>query len=184
MTEKTVALCGAVVNERIEPGEVVRAEHHFVHAHLAMHQSILQEPEQEAVSVYATDKRFFYLRLRLVFAKAVTCDERDGTIIDEVPYQCVAALRTRQNRRVSEVIAGAAIAVFALVFGPWLMITGTLMAALGGLAILHGLVFPTRWVEVELRTPPAPDARPLTIHALRRRSGRRMLRFLREQLVL
>jgi hypothetical protein len=173
-----------VVNERLGPGEVIRGEHHFVHAHLAMHQSLLQEPEQEAVSLYATDTRLFYLRLRLVFGKPVSCDERDGTIIDEIPYGQVAALRTRRHRRLSEVIAGGVIAALALLLHSWLMITGTLLVALGVLAMLHGLLFPTRWIDIELRTPTPPDTPPLTIHALRRKSGRKLLRFLREHVVV
>jgi hypothetical protein len=173
-----------VVNERLGPGEVIRAEHHFVHAHLAMHQSLLQEPEQEAVSLYGTDRRLFHLRLRLVFGRPVSCNESDGTIIDEVPYDHVAALRRRSHRRLSEVIAGGVIAAFALLFHSWLMITGTLLAALGVLAILHGLLFATRWIEIELRTPTSPDTPPLTIHALRRKSGRKLLRFLREHVVV
>lgn len=149
-----------------------------------MHQSILQEPEQEAVSLYATDTRLFHLRLRLVFGRSVSCDDRDGTTIDEVPYGHIASLGMRKDWRVSEVVGGGAIAAFALLLHSWLMITGTLMVVLGVLGILHGLLFPTRWAEIELRTPTSPDLPPLTIHALRRKSGRRLLHFLREHIAL
>ncbi len=53
------------------------------------------------------------------------------------------------------------------------------MVWLGILGILHGLLLPTRWVQVEILDP---ASEPILIHALRKKSGRKMVRYLREKM--
>ena len=50
---------------------------------------------------------------------------------------------------------------------------------LGLLGILHGLLLPTRWVQVETLDP---ASEPILIHALRKKSARGMVKFLREKM--
>jgi len=69
---------------------------------------------------------------------------------------------------------------FVVLFYPYLSVTGLLMMGLGVLGMLHGLILPTRWVEVKtLESAPALDLIP--IYALRKKSGRELVRFLREK---
>ena len=46
---------------------------------------------------------------------------------------------------------GLAITAIGILFYSWLSVTGPVMVALGVLGTLHGLVLPTRWMEVEVR---------------------------------
>jgi hypothetical protein len=62
----------------------------------------------------------------------------------------------------------------------WLEITSTVLFLLGIAGALHGLLLPTRWAEVLERAPSASP--PFQIWALRKKSARKLLRFLRERI--
>jgi hypothetical protein len=53
---------------------------------------------------------------------------------------------------------------------------------LGALGILHGLLLPTRWIEI--RTGEPAPAEPVRIHGLRKKSARKLLKFLREKVLV
>jgi hypothetical protein len=180
-TERAVDLCRATVRERLSEGEEILAEHHVVHAHLHLNESVLREPEQQATSLFLTDRRLLRLRSTIVPGKPVTCDEHDGTEIDEVPVGAIRRLRTCREVRVGEIVAGLVVCAVALLGYHWLAITGPLLVLLGLAGVVHGLVLPTRWVRLDVDAPD-PAAEPICIHGVRSRSGRSLLRRLRSGL--
>jgi hypothetical protein len=179
--ERAVDLVRATVRERLSEGEEVLAEHHVVHAHLRLSESVLREPEQQATSLFLTEQRLLRLRSTVVPGRPVTCDERDGTRIDDVPICAIRRLRTCREVRVGEIATGLVICAVALVAYHWLAITGPLLVLLGLAGVVHALALPTRWVRLEVDAPD-PAAEPICIHGMRSRSGRSLLRKLRSGL--
>lgn len=170
VAEKTVALTRAAVLSRLEDGEGIVAEHHAALGHLHLAESVLREPDQEAVSLFATDRRLVRVRALLSSERPATLNDKDGTVIDEVPLDAIEGLAVRRQVRWGEAVAGVVIAAFALLFKSWLLVTGTLLLVLGGLGVLHALLLPTRWIEI--RTPPPLASGPWRILAPRKKSAR------------
>ncbi len=179
VAERSLDLYRVVVRARLEEGESVLAEHHVVHSHLRLSQSILKEADQQAVSLFGTDRRLFRIRSVLSPGRPVTCDSRDETVLDEVSYSSITGIRAQREIRVGEIAAGVAICMFAWAFRSWLEVTSGFMLGLGVLGILHALLLPTRWMEVE--TLGATRSEPIKIHAVRKKSARGLLRLLRER---
>ncbi|MFH0901494.1 MAG: response regulator [Pseudomonadota bacterium] len=102
--------------------------------------------------------------------------------IDELPLSRVRGLRSRREIRRSEIVAGLVVVLVSLVFAPILLMTGTLLLALGCLAVLHGLLMPTRWFEIEPSLGTKIDP-PLQILAPRKTSARQLVRALCETIV-
>jgi hypothetical protein len=182
LAERTVALYRAAVTARLAQGESILADHHAVQGHLKLNQSVLKEPEQTAISLFATDRRLIRLRAALHADASPTCDERDRTVIDDVPYEEIRAVRLRRQVRVGEAIAGAVICVVAVLGARVLAVTGPLLLVLGVAGIVHGLLFPTRWWEVQV--PGRPAEQWMCVHAVRKRSARDLVRLLRSRTVL
>jgi hypothetical protein len=174
-TERTVDLCREVARRALPAGESVLAEHHFAHAHLR--QSVLAEPEEVAVSLFLSEQRLMYVRLRVVPGRPVTCDQRDGTDVVDIPLASITGLSRRRVIRRSEIVAGAVIAALAWGFRDYLQVTGVVLVGLGLAGMLHGLAWPTTWIEV--RTSAGAGDAGLSIYALHRKSGRRLLQLLR-----
>jgi hypothetical protein len=181
LSERTVDLYRNLIHGRLASEEAIHAEHHVVKAHMKVTQSVLREPEQEAISLFATDRRLFYLRSSLVPDRPPTADEKDGTRVDEVPFERIEALKLRRQIRLGEMGVGAGMCCFALLFTSWLSVTGPFMAGLGLLGMLHALLLPTRWVEV-IGVGPEPASGPIVIYALRKKSARRLRRYIREKI--
>lgn len=177
LAERTVALYRAAVSARLAPGETILAEHHAVHGHMKLTQSVLKEPDQGAVSLFATDRRIVRLTSTLAAGESPTCDHRDATTIDDAEYRDVRSVRMRRQVRVGEVAAGAVICAIALLAGPLLAVTGTMLLILGAAGALHGVLLPTRWWEIELSGRP-PEAW-MRIFAVRKRSARELVRVVR-----
>jgi hypothetical protein len=176
--EAVVDLSRAAACERLAAGEEIEAEHHVVHAHMRMNQSVLRETEQECVSLFLTSARFLRLRFLMVPGRPPSCDGRDGARWDDVEVGSIAGLKTRRAARAGEAAAGAAVLAAALLFHPWLQVTGTLMAALGALGMLHAVLMPTRWIEVET-VPPAPRTEDvIRVFAVRKKSARELVRLI------
>jgi hypothetical protein len=76
--------------------------------------------------------------------------------------------------------AGAVIVVVALAFRTLLLVTGTILVLIGALGMLHGLLFPVRWLEVRARGRDAE--RTLRIHGLWRKSARGLLLVVRARI--
>jgi hypothetical protein len=173
LAEASVALIRAMVGERLAADEGIVAEHHLVHSHFRLTQSLLQEPEQATVSFFATDRRLIRVRGTLLPGRPVTCDDADATVVDELGYAGILHIARRKQRRWGEVAAGLGAALLAFLLGDALAITGPLLACLGLAGALHGLLFPTRWIEILPRdAPPVP---PFQLHGVRRGSARRVL---------
>jgi hypothetical protein len=179
--ERSLTLCRAVVAARLARGERIELEHHVVHAHMKLSQSVLREPEQYAVSLFLTATRLFRLRSEMVPGRAVTCDEQDRTAIDEIALERVSGIRVERQVRWGEAAAGALICAVAILGRGWLAITAPLLLLLGVAGVVHALAMPTRWAVVETRLPRPGDE--IRIHALGRKSGRALVRALRAQLV-
>lgn len=180
LAELSVALCRAVIKSRLSANETILAEHHVARSHLKLDQSILRDGSQKAVSLFLTDRRLW--RLQSVFQpdQAVTCDQQDSTAIDQVGLGDIRNVRIRREIRTGELIAGAVIMGFALLFHRYLAVTGPLMIVLGFLGMLHGLFLPTKWVEIEVpgRTP--EDM--IRVYAVRKKSARKFIELLKENI--
>jgi len=176
----SVDLCRACIRDRLVEGETVREEHHVVHSHFKFNQSVLREPDQQAISLFATECRLLRVRTTLVAGRPYRCDDEDGSRFDQFEYAAIRQLRRRREVRLGEVIAGLVICVLAFAARPWLQVTGVVLIALGAAGVLHGLLLPTSWYEVET-APPLAAADVVRIDAVWRKSGRRLVRFLRAQ---
>ncbi|MEW6441971.1 MAG: hypothetical protein AB1640_13635 [bacterium] len=179
LAERTVALYRAFVQRLLAEPEPILAEHHVVFSHTRLTQSMLREPEQEAVSLFATDRRLLRLRSVLVGDRPPTCDEADQTQVDEIAYGDIGSLKVTRRIRPGETGAGLVLASVAALFHSWLSLTGPLLVLIGTLGILHGLLLPTRWVEIRARGE--SSAEPIRVHRPRKKSARRLLNLLREQ---
>jgi hypothetical protein len=177
---RTLDLYRALIRMRTAEGEVIVREHHFVRAHFRLTQSVLREPEQEAVSIFVTDRRLFHLKSMLLPGRPPSADEEDKLLIEEVSFDRIESVQVRRQVRVGEMGVGGAMVVFVVFFYPYLSVTGPFMMGLGILGMLHGLLLPTRWVEVNILDP-APSSDAIRVYALRKKSGRGLVRFLREK---
>jgi hypothetical protein len=173
-------LCHLLVRQRTGDKERILAEHHVVRAHTKLAGSVLRESEQEFVSLLATDRRLFRLRATLNPDQPILFRDGEKDAIDELDYASATGVVVRTQRRKGEIVAGLAIAALAIVGHPWLQITSAALFLLGVAGALHGLLLPTRWAEVQGRTPPGSS--PFQIWALRKKSGRGLVRFLREKI--
>ena len=180
LTGRTLDLYRALIRMRMAEGEVIVREHHVVRAHFRLTQSVLREPEQEAISIFATDRRFFHLKSMLLPGRPPSADEEDKLLIEEVSFDRIESLQVRRQVRVGEIGLGGVMAGFAVLFYPYLSVTGPFMMGLGVMGMLHGLFLPTRWVEVKtLGLAPSSDS--IQVYALHKKSGRGLVRFLREK---
>ena len=177
---RVLKLCRALVLHRIGEGESIRFEHHAVRAHTKMAGSVLRESEQEFISLLATDRRLFRLRAIQTPDQPLLFLDGDKDAVEELPYGSASGVTVRTQRRKGQIVAGLVIAGFAVLGHSWLQITGTALFLLGIAGALHGLLLPTRWAEV---LQPAPAASPpFQIWALRKKSARQLLNFLRQKI--
>ena len=180
LAKATVNLYQATVEGLLPEGETIIQSHHVVFGHTRMVQSVMKEPEQQAVSLFLTDRRLVRLRSTLSAYKPITCDHRDDTVVDEVPLDTIQSLRVRRQIRGGEALTGLGIVGVAVIFYPWLAITGPLLIVLGALGVIHGLLLPTRWLEVQGRVGESED--PICIYVLRKKSAQTLVRLLRERI--
>lgn len=172
-------LCRALVRNRVEKSEEILLEHHVVRAHTKIAGSVLRESEQEFISLLATDHRLFRLRTVLHPDQPLLFHREGRDTLEEMDYRSISGVVVRTQRRKGEIVAGLAIAVFSLLTHSWLQITGTALFLLGLAGMMHGLLLPTRWAEV--RTRPDNRGTSFEIWALRKKSGRKLVRFLRRR---
>jgi hypothetical protein len=190
LAERTVELYRAAVAPRLAEGESILAEHHVVRAHMKLNQSLLRESDQQAVSLFATGRRLIRVRSTLRADRPPSCDETDGTIVDELPLAELEGIAVRREIRGGEAIAGLVIIGVALALHSWLLVTGKLMMVLGALGVVHALLLQTRWLELIARANSGPRAEdgaagrpnPFVILAARRKSARRLVALLRARL--
>jgi hypothetical protein len=181
LTEYSYRLYRAVAQEQLKPGESILHEHHIMQAHMWWSQSFLKDPDQELVSLFLTDRRLIRIRSMMTPGRPISCDAGDQTTVDSLYFDRIQGLHVHRQIRTGEVIVGVVMAGFASVLYAWLEVTGPVLMVLGGLGVLHGLLWPTRWVEVQSRVD-NPNAGPMNIYATRRKSGRKLIRMLREKI--
>ena len=140
LIERTLDLYRALLKGRLHKGESIIKEHHVVRSHLKLAQSVLREPEQEAVSLFTTDRRLFRIQSILLPNRPPTADEHDQTFIEELPLNKIRSLSVRRQVRWGEVGVGVVMGAFALLFASWLSFTGPFMIGLGAAGILARFV--------------------------------------------
>ena len=177
LIERTLDLYRALLKGRLQKGESIIKEHHVVRAHLKLAQSVLREPEQETISLFTTDRRLFRIQSILLPNRPPTADEEDKTVISEVPLKKIQALNPRRQIRWGEIGVGAVMGVLALLFASWLSFTGPFLIGLGAAGILHGLLLPTRWIDIIINGS-GPPLEPIPIYTLRKRSARDLVQYL------
>jgi len=177
LIERTLDLYRALLKGRLQKGESIIKEHHVVRAHLKLTQSVLREPEQETISLFTTDRRLFRIQSILLPNRPPTADEEDKTVISEVPLKKIQALNPRRQIRWGEIGVGAVMGGLALLFASWLSFTGPFLIGLGAAGILHGLLLPTRWIEIIINGS-GPPLEPIPIYTLRKRSARDLVQYL------
>ena len=177
LIERTLDLYRALLKSRLQKGEFITKEHHVVRAHLKLTQSVLREPEQETISLFTTDRRLFRIQSILLPNRPPTADEEDKTVISEVPLKKIQALNPRRQIRWGEIGVGAVMGVLALLFASWLSFTGPFLIGLGAAGILHGLLLPTRWIDIIINGS-GPPLEPIPIYTLRKRSARDLVQYL------
>jgi hypothetical protein len=173
-------LCRALVRPRIRENESVVVEHHVVRAHTKIAGSVLRESEQEFISLLATERCLFRLRAVLTPDQPVLFRNGEKDAVEELAYASASGVAVHTQRRKGEIVAGIAIAVFAVLGHSWLQVTSAAMFLLGIAGVLHGSLLPTRWAEVVERAPSVSP--PFQIWALRKKSARTLLRFLRQRI--
>jgi hypothetical protein len=178
--QRVLDLCRALVRHRTGEDESIRFEHHAVRAHTKIAGSVLRESEQEFISLLATDQRLFRLRALHTPDQPLLFLNGDKDAVEELAYASASGVTVRTQRRMGQIITGLVIAGFAVLAHPWLQITGTALFLLGIAGALHGLLVPTRWAEV-LQPQPTVSP-PFQIWALRKKSARRLLKFLRQKI--
>jgi hypothetical protein len=178
LTEKSVELSRCVASDGFEPDESILAECHVVHSHLKLAQSILQEPNQITVSLFASKRRLVRVRGVVVPNRPVTCDEADDTVVDQLLLQDIDRVVPRKLYRWGEAATGLAAILLAWLLGGLLQVTGPFLMLLGFAGIVHALLLPTRWLDIIPRGQgPAP---PFELHSIRKRSVRAVLAVIRE----
>jgi hypothetical protein len=173
-------LCRALVRPRIRENESLAVEHHVVRAHTKIAGSVLRESEQEFISLLATERLLFRLRAILTPDQPVLFRNGEKDAVEELAYSSASGVAVHTQRRKGEIAAGLAIACCAMLGHSWLQVTSAALFLLGIAGVLHGLLLPTRWAEVVERAPCASP--PFQIWALRKKSARILLRFLRQRI--
>jgi pyruvate,water dikinase len=177
LADKSVALSRVVASARLLPGESILAEHHLEHSHFKLNQSLLDEPEQAIASFFASERRLILVRSTLLPGRPVSCDDADHTVVDELAYKHMRQAVVRKEIRWGEMAVGCMIMLMALLMGRTLAVTGPLLVVLGLAGLLHGLLLPTRWIEIVPRGA-RPDS-PFLIYGMRRKGARKILAIVR-----
>jgi len=181
LTEYSYRLYLAVAREQCKAGESILHEHHIIRSHMWWSQSFLKDPNQEVVSLFLTDRRLIRIRSVMAPGRPVSCNEADQTTVDSLFFDRIEALQAHREVRWGEAAVGLVITVVGWIFYEWLDVTGPVLAVVGVLGMLHGLLWHSRWVEVKPRVQ-APAAEPVIIYTTRRKSGRKLIKMLREKI--
>lgn len=181
VANKTVDLYRALIKERMAEGETIECEHHTVWTHFRLMSSILREPAQQATSLFLTDRNLYRVQSTILPNRPPTADGRDQTVVEAFRLDRICALKKRLQVRFGEVLMGAGFFAVAVVFRGWLTITAPFLGGLGILGVLHGLLRPTKWFEVELANSSGPS-HPIRISVARKGSAKELARRLQERL--
>ena len=175
----SVELARAEARAALSDDEPILAEHHIAHSHFQLTQSLLKEPEQATVSLFATARRLLRVRGSLAVAAGMLSQASAKTVVDHLDYARVKDIESKVERRWGEVGTGFVIVLLALLSRGLLAVTGPVLVLLGIAGMLHGLLLPTRWIEVASNEQVEPR---FIIHGVRRKSARQLLAVLRGRL--
>jgi hypothetical protein len=169
------------------PGEKVVTEHHVVHSHFRLTESLMREPEQTTVSYFATERRLVRVRGTLVTGRTpLASDEQTDaknpahTAVDTVSYEQLRGIERRTEWRWGEVGTGVVIVLGAWLLRNILAVTGPVLVLLGLAGIIHGLLMPTRWAEIVVDDE---TLSPLAVHGVWKRTGRQLLAVVKSALL-
>ena len=181
VAERTVDLYRALIKEKMAEGEAIECEHHTIWTHFRLMSSILREPAQQATSLFLTDRRLYRVHSTIMPDQPPTADSRDHTVVEAFRVDRICALKKRLQIRLGEILLRAGFFAIAVVFRSWLTITAPFLAGLGILGVLHGLLRPTKWIEVELADG-SKTSEPILIHTVLKDSAKELARRLQERL--
>ena len=181
VADRTVALYREIIKEKMAEGETIECEHHTIWTHFRLMSSILREPAQQATSLFLTDRKLYRVKATIMPDQPPTADSRDHTVVEAFRVDRICALKKRLQIRLGEILLGAGFFAIAVVFRSWLTITAPFLAGLGILGVLHGLLRPTKWIEVELADG-SKTSEPILIHTVRKDSAKELARRLQERL--
>jgi hypothetical protein len=181
LAERTVDLYRAVIQRSLEADEKLLADHHSISSHFRLTQSVLREPEQNATSLFLTDRRLLRLRSIVMPDQPPTADRKDRTVVDGIRLDRIRGLFPKRQFKMGEAAVGAVMCLFAAFFSSWLAITGPFLIGLGILGILHSILLPMRWIEVRSADGSLIQD-PIIIYALRKKSARTLVRSLKERI--
>ena len=176
LMDLSVELARAEARAELPADEPIAAEHHIVHSHFKLTESLLKEPEQATVSLFATAHRLIRVRGTLALAAGILSKESVKTVVDSLDYGRVTNIESKLEWRWGEVGTGLVIVLLALLLRGILAVTGPVLVLLGIAGMLHGLLLPTRWVEVASDEEAEPR---FVVHGVWRKSARRVLAILR-----
>jgi hypothetical protein len=180
VADKTADLYRAIITERMAEGETIECEHHTIWIHFRLMQSILREPAQQATSLFLTDRSLYRVQTTIMPDRPPTADSRDQTGVEAFRLDHIHALKKRRQIRLGEVLLGIAFFAIAVVFRDLLSFTAPFLAGVAILGVLHGLLRPTRWMEVELVNG-SGTSEPILIYAAWKDSGKKLARRLQER---
>lgn len=166
------------VRAHLEPEEEILAEHHFVRAHFPFTRFAFQDVAQEALSFYATNRRLLRWRFReRPGARVASLCRRDD--LDVLDYGDVQSLAVHRDYRWGEGIVAVCMLVLAALLWPLLEVTGPMLVLIAGLALLHVLFMPTRYLLIVA----GPDeSRQWRVYAANKKSARQLIATVREHL--
>jgi hypothetical protein len=183
LTEFTTDLYRAVLQKRMAKDEAIQREHHTISAHFQWTQSLLREPEQQATSLFATDRRLYCVRSIVIPKQPATADARDRTVVDEIRFDRIGSFQVHRQFRWGEMGVAAVICTVAILFAPWLEVTSHVMLGLGALGVLHGLLLPTKWIEITASEPKS-NTEPILIRTIQKKSARNLIQYLRDKVII
>ena len=150
VAEQTVELYRAVISERMAEGETIECEHHTIWTHFRLMQSILREPAQQAISLFLTNRRLFRLQSTIMPDQPPTADSRDNTSVDAISLDRIHSLKKKiPDQDWRSVAWGRILRDCRASFTTGFRSRVPVLVALGVLGILHALLLPTRWIEVQ-----------------------------------
>jgi len=176
LLDLSVELARAEARVALPDDEPILAEHHIVHSHFKLTESLLKEPVQATVSMFATARRLLRVRGSLAPEAGMLSHTPGNTVVDQLDYGRVRDIDGKVEWRWGEVGTGLVIVLSALLLRGLLAVTGPVLMLLGIAGVLHGLLLPTRWIEVVSTEDVEPR---FAIHGAWRKSARQLLAVLR-----
>jgi len=163
----------------MDAGESILAEHHVVMARTRLSRSVFGAQEEEAISLFATERRLVQVQMVSMTEPTPASSPGDKAEVVDLPYDGIRRLTRRRAVRLGEAAVGAVIVTGGLLFKDTLQVTAPFLILLGVAGIVHGLLLPTRWIEIQRGDP--SNGPTLRVNAPGRRSGRRLIRLVRSR---